>query len=105
MIEPATGCFEIIRYKDKHADIISNLVEQTWLCRYPRPTTIILYDQRKEMLGHKLTNSLIKNKYGIKYKCENMANHQANYILERIHQVIVNLVHTFNLNKYLPRLG
>ena len=26
-----------------------------------------------------------------------MANHQANYILEKIHQVIVNLVHTSNL--------
>ena len=27
-----------------------------------------------------------------------MENHQANYILERIHQVIAKLVHTFNLN-------
>ena len=27
-----------------------------------------------------------------------MANHQANYTLERIHQVIVNLVHTSDLN-------
>ena len=51
MIYPATGCFEIIQYKYKYAYTITNLVEQTWLCRYPRPT-IINYDHRNDFLGH-----------------------------------------------------
>ena len=44
MIDPETGWFEIVRYDYKQAATISNVVEQTWLFRYPRPT-IIMYDQ------------------------------------------------------------
>ena len=43
MTDPETGYFEIIKYKDKQAATTPNLVYQTWLCRYPRPT-IIRYD-------------------------------------------------------------
>ena len=67
-----------------------------WLYRYPRPT-IITYDRGNEFFGHAFKNNLIKNEYGIKAKCETKANHQANYILERIHQVIANLVHKLDL--------
>ena len=44
VIDPATGWFEIVQYNEKQAAKIANLVEQTWLCRYPLPT-IITYDQ------------------------------------------------------------
>ena len=40
MIDPATGWFEIIQYSDKKSITIANLVEQTWLSRYPGPTLI-----------------------------------------------------------------
>ena len=40
MIDPETGQFEILTYKDKQAATTSNLVYQTWLCRYPSPTII-----------------------------------------------------------------
>ena len=50
-IDPETGWFEIVRYDEKQSDTISNLVEQTWLCRYPRPT-LITYDRVNEFLGH-----------------------------------------------------
>ena len=44
MIDPETGWFEIVRYNDKQAATIANLVGKTWLCRYPRPK-IITYDR------------------------------------------------------------
>ena len=37
MIDPVTGCFEITQYNNKIAITIDNLVETTWLSRYPRP--------------------------------------------------------------------
>ena len=37
MIDPVTGQFKITQYDDKIAITISNLVETTWLTRYPRP--------------------------------------------------------------------
>ena len=37
MIDPVTGWFEITEYNDKRALSIVNLVETTWLSRYPRP--------------------------------------------------------------------
>ena len=46
MIDPVTGWFEVVRYYDKRAITITNLVETTWLSRYPRPIEIT-YDQRK----------------------------------------------------------
>ena len=44
MIDPVTGWFEITQYDDKRAISITNLVETTWLSRYPRPIEI-MYDQ------------------------------------------------------------
>ena len=44
MIDPVTGWFEITQCYDKIAISITNLVETTWLSRYPRPIEI-KYDQ------------------------------------------------------------
>ena len=44
MIDPVTGYFEIAQYNDKTAITIANLVETTWLSRYPRPIEI-MFDQ------------------------------------------------------------
>ena len=38
----ATRWFEIVQYNDKYAATISNLVYQTWLCRYPLPMIITI---------------------------------------------------------------
>ena len=43
MIDPITGCFEIVQYDDKRAITIEKLVETTWLSRYPRPIEITDY--------------------------------------------------------------
>ena len=44
MIDPVTKWFEATQYNDKKAMTIANLVETTWLVRYPRPVEIT-YDQ------------------------------------------------------------
>ena len=46
MIDPETGWFEIAQYEDKRLIPITNLVENTWLSRYPILTEIT-YDQGK----------------------------------------------------------
>ena len=52
MIDPVTGWFEITQYDDKRAISIAELVETTWLTRYPRPMEI-MSDQIQEFIGHK----------------------------------------------------
>ena len=76
----------------------ANLVETTWLVRYPWPVEIA-YDRGGEFLGHEFKNSLIENEYVIKTKLAYPGNPQANAIIERIHQVLGNLVRTYNLQE------
>ena len=59
MIDPVTGWFEVVRYDDKRAITIANLVETKWLYIYPRPTEIT-YDQGEEFIGHEFRKSLIE---------------------------------------------
>ena len=56
----------------------------------------------KRILWSRLQNDLIKNEYKIISKCATTSNPQASWTLERIHQVLANLVHMFDLkNNYL----
>ena len=64
--------------------------------------TIIAYDSGNESLVHAFNNNRVENEFGIKAKCATMENPQANSIIEKIHQVITNLVRKFELqNNYL----
>ena len=93
MIDPVTGWFEVTQYRDKKAMMNANKVETMWLVRYPWPVEIT-YDQEGELLGHEFKNILIENEYGIKTKPASLGKAQANTIVERIHQVLRNLVRT-----------
>ena len=62
MIDLPTGRFEIIQYKDKQEATIANIVEQTWLCRYPRPA-ISTYDRGNKLLCRAFNKYSVKNKY------------------------------------------
>ena len=66
MINPATRWLEIVQYSDKKSITIANLVEQTWLSRYPWPT-LITYDRGSEFIGFEFCN-MVKTDYGIKCK-------------------------------------
>ena len=84
MFDPVTGWFEVVRYEDKTAITIANLLETAWLCRYPR-TIEITYDQGKEFNGNEFRKSLIEDEYGIAAKPSTSGNPISNAILERIH--------------------
>ena len=64
MIYPVTGWFEIGKYNDNRAISITDLVETTWLSRYPIPMEIT-YDQGSEFIGHGFIKSLIEMEYRI----------------------------------------
>ena len=91
MVDPATGWFEIIEYKDKSPNTIANLVEQEWITRYPNPD-IITFDKGKEFIGKAFSNDLIQDEYGIKIQRTTTANPQSNAIVERIHQTLGNML-------------
>ena len=76
---------------------IANLVETTELVQYPWPVEIT-YDQGGEFLGHEFKNILIEQEYEIKTKPYSSGNPQANEIIEIIHQVLGNLIRSFNLH-------
>jgi transposase InsO family protein len=95
MIDPATGWFEIHQYDDKRSITVANIAEQEWFSRYPWPTQVT-YDRGSEFIG-KDFQKMIKDDYGVKGKPITVRNPQANAIVERVHQVIGNIIRTFEL--------
>ena len=94
MIDPATGWFEIHQYDDKRAITVANIAEQEWFCRYPWPQQVT-FDRGSEFIGHQF--QIMLDDYGVKKKPITTRNPQANAIVERVHQVIGNIVRTFEL--------
>ena len=94
MIDPATGWFEIHQYDDKRAITVANIAEQEWFSRYPWPTQVT-YDRGTEFIGQDF--QIMLDDYGIHKKPITTRNPQANAIVERVHQVIGNIVRTFEL--------
>ena len=71
-----------------------HLLETQWLTRYPWPTEIVM-DRGKEFA--KEVQACIKDEYGIRKKLITTRNPQANSIVERVHQVIHNMIRTFSV--------
>jgi len=86
---------EIKEMQNKEPATIANIVEQTWLARYPRPEKVI-YDQGKAFLGE--FSRMIMEDYHIKQKPITTRNPLANSVLERVHQTIGNIIRTFEIN-------
>ena len=95
MIDPATGWFEIQPCDDKKSITVANIIEQEWFSRYPWPTQVT-FDRGSEFIGQDF-QKMIKEDYGIKPKPITVRNPQANAIVERVHQVIGNIIRTFEL--------
>ena len=95
MIDPAAGSLEIHQNVDKRAVTIANVVEQQWFSWYPWPTQIT-YDRGNEFLGHEF-HKMVLCDYGIKGKQISVKNPQVYAIVEQIHQVIGNIIRTFEL--------
>ena len=102
MIDPASSWFEIHQYDDKRSFTVANIAEQEWFSRYPWPTQIT-YDRGSEFIGNDFQH-MIANDYGIKGKPITVRNPQANTIVDCIHQVIANMIRTFELEEnYLDK--
>ena len=110
MVDPATGWFEIIEvpyysiddvknnkdnYIDKSSARISKLFDQAWLSRYPRPKEVI-FDNGSEFKMHFM--ALLED-FDIKPKPTTVENPQGNSPVERIHQVVQNMIKTKELDK------
>ena len=96
MIEPDTGWFEVKEILSKQADIVANIVKQTWLTRYPWPTKVVL-DRGREFMAEFTT--MLQNDYGIKKKPITTRNPQANAIIKRVHQTIGNILRTLHIQE------
>ncbi len=79
---------------DKTSERIAQLVNKTWLSRYPR-WRYIIYNNGSEF---KLNFEYLCETYGIKHKPPTIKNPQANAILERLHQVLAQMLCTSELN-------
>lgn len=85
MIDPATGWFEIAEIPAKRADEISNILQRTWLDRYPWPEDVIM-DRGREFMAEVQTT--LKDEYGLKINRITTRNPQANAMVERAHQTL-----------------
>ena len=93
MIDPATGWFETSPISDKSAVTVMTAFNNQWLCRYPQPR-YIGFDNGSEFKAQFLQTC---TNYGVKAKVTTSHNPQANGIIERVHQVLGNLLRTLNI--------
>jgi transposase InsO family protein len=99
MIDPAAGWFEIQQYDDKQSITVTNIIEQEWFSRYPWPTQVT-FDRGSKFVCQDF-QKIIKEDSGVKAKPITVRNPQANAIVERVHQVIENILRTFELENKL----
>ena len=93
-IDPDTSWIEIIHVPNKESETIAQYFDQQWLSRYPRPLECI-HDNGSEFVGFEFQELL--DSYGIKSRVTTVGNPQANAILERVHQVIANMLRSTKL--------
>ena len=93
MIDPATGWFEIIDVPIINSDNCMAAFDDVWLSRYPRPQ-FLGYDNGSEFKA--IFQEMVEN-YGMNKKPNTAYNPQANGIIERVHQVLNDMLRTFEL--------
>jgi hypothetical protein len=92
-IDPVTRWLELTRLRiGKEAEVVALEFDRTWLSRYPRPLRC-LHDQGPEF-GSEFTDLLAS--YGIENAPTKVKHPQANAILERSHQVVANMLRTYD---------
>jgi hypothetical protein len=103
LMNPVTGWFELKQTRTKQADKVANLVEQTWLSRYPWPE-FITFDNGPKFKAE--FGDLLRKEYlNIKIKPSSKQNPQANAILERAHGTIGNMIHHIQMEQSPYRKG
>jgi len=87
IIDTVTNFCEIVRITNKQSAYIGQMLENTWLSRYPRPMHCI-FDQGGEFTGAGFQQVL--HRHGIEPHPTSVKNPQANAICERLHQTVAN---------------
>ena len=95
MIDPTTGWFEVREVDEPTADCCQQVFDDTWLSRYPRPQ-YIGFDNGSEFKS--VFSELVQN-MGMKKKKSLAYNPQSNGIVERVHQVLGNMLRTMELEE------
>ena len=98
IIDPATSWIELHALPNLTATTTCTVFDNQWLCRYPRPYKCI-YDQGSAFTSKDFQELL--SSYGIVPSPTTIQNPQANSILERVHQVIGNMLRASNLTESL----
>ena len=96
-VDPATGWFEITEIPEKSSARISHIFNSTWLARYPRPKKSSLIMG----MSSRRISYLFSHDFAIKPTPTTIKNPQANAILERLHQVLGDMLRTKNLEQYI----
>jgi len=96
MIDPVTSWFEIAGINDSefNSEKVSTLFHDYWLSRYPRPVQVI-YDNGKEFQRF---FHILCEEYNLNEVPTTVKNPQANGVIERVHQVIGNMLRSFDLD-------
>ena len=79
--------------EEKSAFYIAKKVDSAWLCRYPRPDSII-FDNGGEFTGREFQELLCS--YGIERLPTTVLNPQSNGIKERMHLTMADMLRTMN---------
>ena len=94
MIDPATGWVEICTVPSVRQDLVSHIVELVWLTRYSLSSKAIVDRGNEFWAKFKI---MFQTNFGITLTPIIWRNSQANAILERVYQTIVNIIRTFKV--------
>ena len=95
MIDPATGWFEVAPIEDPTADTVHKAFDDVWLSRYPRPQ-FLGFDNGGEF---KSVFTELCDNLDLKRKPSTNYNPQSNGVVERVHQVLGNMLRTMELEE------
>ena len=95
MIDPATGWFEIKAVANAQANEIQAAFDDVWLSHYPRPQ-YLGYNNGNE---YKKEFEQMRRNYRMQKRTSLEYNPQSNGIIERVHQVIGDMLRTFELEE------
>ena len=96
-INPEVGCLEIAEFPiiNKSSARISQIFNEVWLSRYPRPRKVIFENGYEFKINF---IPLLKD-FAVKPTCTTIKNTQANSILEIFHQVFGSILKTKDLDR------
>jgi len=100
IIDLVTNLVELVRLDNKTSEHVALQFVNTWLARYPRPTSCV-YDRGGEFTGWAFQAML--DRHNIHRRPTTAKNPQANAICERMHQSVGNSLRV--LRRWIPPAG